>query len=151
MKPIPAVMCVVLLSGCAAQLNFIDRTDGQQHRGMTGSTAGSSGEARATIDGVEYKGTWIFSRSGGAYSLATINSTSSATAYGGGAAVSAYGIGSATATAIGISAHGRGLMHLRSSTEASIRCVFDFNTMSDTGIGECQRNDGRLFDLTINR
>ena len=30
-----------------------------------------------------------------------------------------------------------------------IKCAFDYNTTSKSGIGKCQRNDNRLYDLTV--
>ena len=100
---------------------------------------GGDGQITATIDGLLYKGTWIYSASGGGYALG------SGAAFSGGA--SAFG----TATAVGVSAQGNGLINMRADGGQLMRCIFNFNTLSDRGIGECQRNDGRQFDLRLKR
>ena len=138
---------VLLLAGCAAQLTFIDRTDGTVHLGSSGSTAGNAGEATATIANAAYSGPWVYSASGGGYSLG--NAFGTATSFGQGGAASVFG--SATVSSLVLSAQGNGLINMRSKDGAFMRCVFNFNSMSSTGIGQCVRNDGREFDLTIKR
>lgn len=142
---------LTLLTGCAAQVSLIDRTDGRQHAGTTGATMGGSGEIQATVEGAQYAGTWLYSSSGGSYSLANFSATGTATTIAprGSATTMANSIG--TASMLTASAQGRGLINMRSSDGQFIRCVFDFNTMSNTGLGECVRNDGRVYDLTIRR
>lgn len=144
-----------LLSGCAAKLNFIDRSNGEIHIGTTGGTSGGSGDATATIDGVKFSGPWIYSASGGGYSLSNFSSTSSATgtATSGLSTATTHGFGSTNGSmsTFAVSAHGNGLINLRGENGMYMRCVFSFNTMSNTGIGQCLRNDGREYDLTIKR
>jgi hypothetical protein len=118
---------------------FIDRTDGQEYAGSTGGTMSGDGDISAMIEGTSYSGHWIYSASGGGYSLGT------ASAYSGG--TSAFGTG----TALGVSAQGNGLINMRSASGQFMRCVFNFNTLSNRGIGECLRNDGRPYDLRIKR
>ena len=130
-----AVSCA-FLTGCAVNLQFIDRATGERYSGVTGSTYGSTGSAQAEIDGDHYAGDWIYSSSGGGYSLSNAWASS----------------GTATATASGMgtfmSAAGSGMMNL-SSDKHRVRCVFNYNTFSKTGIGQCQREDGKAFDLLI--
>jgi hypothetical protein len=130
---------ILLLNGCAASLTFVDRTDGQEYFGKTGGTMSSDGKLSALIEDTLYSGSWIYSAGGGGYTLGTATATTGTTS-----AV-------ATGTAFAISAQGNGLMNMRSESGAFIRCVFNFNTLSDRGIGECRRNDGRLYDLKIKR
>lgn len=134
---------LVLLSGCAASLKFIDQQTGDVYLGKSGSTLGNSGDVHALIDGESYVGEWIYSPDGGGYTL----STGVATASGSG------GYATATGTSMGItaSAKGDGMLHMKGSAGHAIRCVFTFNSMSDTGIGSCQRNDGRGYDVTIKK
>jgi len=144
MKYVLVVMSALFLAGCAASLRFIDQEDGAVYLGKTGATMGSSGALTAQIEGEQYEGEWIYSPRGGGYTLGT----SSATAYGSqGGFASAHG----TSTAVHTSASGSGLITMRSSGGSFMRCVFDFNTNSDTGVGQCQRNDGRLYDVMIKR
>lgn len=146
MKKIAAALAAVLLGGCSAQLTFIDRADGQRYTGVTQSTAGNSGEASAQIDGATYSGDWIYSSSGGGYSLSS--SVANATAFGTGGMATARGQ-SFTSTSY-VATSGNGLIALRGPSHA-MRCVFNFNTMSNTGTGSCERTDGRLYDLMIRR
>src|SRR5262249_20381848 len=137
--PILTVSVLLTLSGCAATTTFVDRTNGQEYVGKTGSTATSEGDISALIEGSTYNGRWIYSASGGGYSLAT------------GTAVSGGAMAVGTATGIAVSAQGNGLINIRDAAGSHIRCVFSFNEFSDTGIGACQRNDGREYDLRIKR
>jgi hypothetical protein len=149
------LIAAILLSGCAAKLSLIDRTTGTIHLGTTGSTAASSGDASISIDGALYTGQWVYSQNGGSYSLGTgvANGTSNATVVGNGGAAFVNGNSSQTVITSNYtaSAQGNGLINLRSSNGAFIRCVFTFNSMSNSGLGKCARNDGREFDLTIVR
>lgn len=127
------------LSACSANLTFIDRTTGNEYKGKTGSTVGNDGEMTAAIEGIEFAGSWIYSPSGGGYSIGSAFGTS-----GSASAVS-------TGSAVHVSAQGNGLMNMRAASGEFMRCVFNFNTMSSTGLGECLRNDGRQYDLRIKR
>lgn len=144
MRIIAIAALAIALAGCAASMEFIDRTNGATYQGVSGSTAGSKGTATATIEGETYSGTWVYTPSGGGYSLGT--STGSSVASDGSIATATVTSGTMT-----VSAHGKGLLTLRGDRGGYVRCVFNFNAWSDTGIGECARNDGRLFDLTIDR
>jgi hypothetical protein len=149
MKRVFCLALTLALTGCAAKLNFIDRTDGTIHVGATGSTTSGSGEATVAINGTSYSGPWIYSSSGGGYSLANFGTTT--TAVGG----NTGGIGVASSTgnvsAVTLSAQGNGLINLKADNGSFIRCVFSFNSLSNTGLGQCLRNDGREYDLTIRR
>ena len=141
------LISVAVLSGCAAQLTFIDRTDGSIHLGTSGSTASSGGEASVMIAGVLYKGPWVYSARGGGYSIG--NAFGSATVVMPSGTSTAFG--AASSTALIASAQGNGLINLRADNGTFMRCIFSFNSLSSSGIGQCQRNDGREFDLTIKR
>lgn len=138
-----SVFLCILLSGCAASLQFIDRSSGDIYLGKTGGTSSGSGNLSAVIEGDQYTGTWIYSPSGGGYSI----SSGTATAVGNGGMATATGTG----TTFTSSARGNGMIHMKSASGQAMRCVFEFNSMSDTGMGECQRGDGKLFDVTIKR
>ncbi len=154
------VFLVAALSGCAAKFTFIDRADGQIYSGVTdGGTMSGSGNASLQIEGETYTGPWIYQASGGSFGFSNFGSTS--TAYGsatniGGKAMntttlSGTGTTSGSSTAIGVTAVGNGMINARASSGRFIRCVFTFNTMNNTGIGECLRNDGRAYDLNVKR
>jgi hypothetical protein len=150
-----------LIGGCAGKFTLIDRSDGQIYKGSTdGSTMGGSGNATLLIEGETYSGTWIYQASGGSFNFTNFSSTSSvsgsATTLGpnGGLAtttLSGTGTSSGSATGLGVSAVGNGMINARATSGKFVRCVFSFNTMSNTGIGECLRNDGRTYDLNVKR
>jgi hypothetical protein len=102
------VASLFALTGCAASVTFVDRTNGEEYIGKTGGTSRAEGQLSGTA---------------------------------------AFG----TATGVAVSAHGNGLINMRDMAGSYIRCVFSFNGLSNTGIGECQRNDGRQYDLRIKR
>ena len=56
-----------------------------------------------------------------------------------------------TGSALTMATSGNGMIHMRAADGAFVRCVFTFNTMGNTGLGQCLRNDGREFDLLIRR
>lgn len=131
------------LNGCAASLKFIDRETGDIYLGKTGSTASGSGSVTADIAGEAFAGEWVYTPNGGGYTLAT----GSAMASGPSGVTTASG----TVTGVTVAAKGDGMIHMKGASGHAMRCVFTFNSMSDSGMGECQRNDGRLFDVTIRR
>ena len=71
----------------------------------------------------------------------------SGTAYSGAKSASFYGTGNSFS--LNNSAQGNGLLNLTGSNGSFIKCMFDYNKSSYSGIGQCQRNDGRIYDLTI--
>lgn len=136
---VSALTLTLALGGCAASATFVDRTNGDEYAGKTGGTAHGDGEISALIEGVSYAGHWIVSASGGGFSLGTgFASSGHATAFG-------------TSTGIGISAQNNGLINMKAADGQLMRCVFEFNGLSNHGIGECERNDGRQYDLRIKR
>lgn len=139
MKSLSLLLSLFMLSGCAADLKFIDHSNGNEYTGKTGTTLGGKGTIQASIDGAFYDGSFIYMANGGGYSLtsAMVNTPTGAV----------YGQSSTAA----ISANGQGLINLHSSEGKFIRCVFNFNSLSNKGLGECLRNDGRTYDLWIDR
>lgn len=150
--------CASFLGGCSsnATLTFIDKTDGNFYTGTTGATyRASNGNANALIENDTYTGIWSYQDSGGSYSL--VNAASSST---GSAQVSnetdtvnvnGSGYSYGTLSSSTRSAQGNGLINLKSYGGSFIRCVFSFNAHSKSGLGQCIRNDGREYDLTIQR
>lgn len=150
-----------LMAGCAGKFTLIDRSNGQIYNGSTdGSTMAGSGNATLLIEGETYSGPWIYQANGGSFSFTNFSSNSSisgsATTLGlrGGLAtttINGVGTSSGSATGLGVSAVGNGMINARAASGEFVRCVFTFNTMSNTGIGECLRNDGRTYDLNVKR
>jgi hypothetical protein len=150
-----------LLCGCAAKMTLIDRQDGNLYYGSTDSTTmGGAGNATLEIEGRKYVGPWIYQPNGGSFGLSNFSSSTdlsgSATTYtrNGGYGNSNFngtsttkGSGSTFAT----STVGNGMINARAENGEFMRCIFTFHTMQNTGIGECRRNDGRAYDLTLRR
>ena len=151
----------IALSGCAAKMTLIDRTDGQRYSGSTDSTtAGGSGEATIEVEGEKYTGPWIYQPNGGSFGFSNFAAQSSATgsansynANFGSTTTNLQGraFTSGTGSAFAMSAVGNGMINVRTPSGKFMRCVFTFHTMQNTGIGECMRNDGRAYDLTLKR
>ncbi len=139
MKILQLLVSVVLLSGCAADLKLVDRTNGTEYAGQTGNTMSGEGSVHSLVEGSNYNGSFIYMANGGGYSLTSATATSGTT--------TAYGQAMTTT----VSARGQGMINMRSQEGKFIRCVFNFNSMSNKGIGECVRNDGRQYDLWIKR
>ncbi len=134
-----ATVAVAALSGCAAGLTFIDRSDGNIYSGTTGPTLSGDGTATATIEGVNYSGIWVYSSNGGGYTINNaVVQTGKTTSF-------------ATGNSVNYSAQGNGLINLKAVSGETLRCVFNFNGMNNRGLGECARNDGRLYDVHIKR
>jgi hypothetical protein len=150
-----------LISGCAAKLNLIDRTNGIIYSGTTdGTTMGGSGDMIINVEGENYIGPWIYQPNGGGFGFsnfsASTNISGSATAYNSNAGYTdinarATGVTSGSASSMMMSAVCNGMINVRAASGKFMRCVFTFHTMQNTGIGECLRNDGRTYDLTLKR
>lgn len=161
MKPILAAIAVMfVLTGCAAKMTLTDRTDGQSYFGMTEGTSGGNGTVKFTIEGEEYAGTWTYQPNGGGFTMASMRGTSdlsgmatTTTATGRVANTQFSGTGTSVGTAsmLTMSAVGNGMANARAASGKFIRCVFTFNSLQNTGLGECQRNDGRTYDMQIKR
>jgi len=142
-------------------MTLIDRSDGQRYTGSTdGTTMGASGEATIEVEGEVYKGPWIYQSNGGSFSFSNFTSRTTydgtANSYNpimGNTNMQLQGNASAQGSGSGltVSAVGNGMLNVRSSSGKFMRCIFTFNTMQNTGIGECLRNDGRTYDLMIKR
>jgi hypothetical protein len=80
---------------------------------------------------------------GGNYTIGTVNTSS----YGS----SGYTTGTGTFTGVSPAMSGNGLITMKSDRGSFMRCVFSYSSWSSTGIGQCERNDGKSFDLIIKR
>ena len=103
----------------------------------TGSGLGYSGKMTVELAGRRYEGDWIYQPEGGTMGFG------SATAFSGGQMATAYG------TTYGVSMNGNGRAHLHSADGKAINCGFTYSSWSATGIGECQDQDGKIYDLSI--
>ena len=146
MKKIALLIVLSLLSGCGSTLTLVDRKDGSIHTGRT-EGVGGSGEGIVMIGGSEYRGPGIYQQTGGSYSIGSYNSRSTIIGQRVIATRSTFG----TASNLAVPFEGRGLISMRSDNGKLLRCVFSFNEFSNTGVGECSRNDGREYDLMMKK
>lgn len=135
-KIISALIATVFLNGCAHQLELISRDN-------SGNGIGNAQEMGKQItinlNGQTFKGTYVYD------GMKVISTTSSgtATAYSGYRSATAYGNGYSSTYVPG-SGNGR---VLATSGNNSLRC--DFNYSNGSGIGYCQDNSGKEYDLLI--
>lgn len=150
----------VMMVGCAGKFTLIDRSNGEIHTGSTdGSTMSGTGSVVLNIEGEDYRGPWVYQASGGSFSFSNFSTTSNVFASGNAmgargvstAQLSGTGVSGGTSSALGVSAVGNGMINAKATSGKFVRCIFTFNTMNNTGIGECARNDGRVYDLNVRR
>lgn len=155
------LLLTLCIAGCSGKFTLIDRSDGSVYNGATdGSTIGGSGNATLIIESESYTGPWIYQTSGGSFGFNNYSSTSSISgaastvnSYGGSSNTTLSGTGSTfgSSTMTNVSAVGNGMINARAPSGKFVRCIFSFNTIGNTGIGECLRNDGRTYDLSVKR
>ena len=140
-----AARCLAVLSvsvitcGCSAMATFVDRTSGTAYQGRSiGSVYSSEGQLVASIDGENYSGSWVYMSGDGNITLGT----GTAIASNGAAAFGNF-------TGIGLSTKGNGVVNMKGDAGSVLRCVYNWSEMSSSGIGECERNDGRRYDLRL--
>jgi uncharacterized protein YceK len=131
MKRIFAVIGLTLaLSACGTiTLDLTPRTQGETAHGI--ATRQDHGVVITTSDRT-YNGHWTYVQGG---------SVGAGTAFAPGVVV--------TGTAIGISMSGAGNIVASTSDGHHIHCVFNYSQMSNTGDGECQNDEGLVYDLQI--
>ncbi|HLZ65508.1 MAG TPA: hypothetical protein VKQ29_04720 [Aliidongia sp.] len=82
-----------------------------------------------TVGSKTYVGTWVFKNGGGVVGVAAAGGT----------------VGSF----MGSNSSGNGSMLLSAPDGSTLRCSFDYDTLSATGLGVCQDSAGEMYDLQI--
>lgn len=128
-----------LTAGCTVSSVFVDRSTGDEYKGQSvGSIYATQGQLSAEIEGESYTGSWAYMSSGGSTTMGT------------GSVVSSSGeVAVGTLSGFAVSAAGRGVVNMKGDKGSLIRCVYDWNEWSSSGIGECERSDGRKYDLRL--
>jgi len=139
MKYLILLVPFFIFTGCSAKLKFLDQKNGNTYYGQTGSTMTSKGKMNAIIEDENYSGDWIYSDSGGGFTIGSMQ------------VVGTNGTANAFGTATTAPMSGNGLISMKGDNGRYIRCVYNFNKWSNTGTGQCRRNDGKLFDVMIDR
>lgn len=130
------LLASILLTGCAHGLDLISRDNSGNGSGVAQEMGK---QITITLNGKTYKGTYIYD--GGA--VISTSSAATATAYSGYRSATANGYGTSSTY---IPGSGNGKI-LASSGDGTIRC--DFTYAKGTGIGYCQDNTGKEYDLLI--
>lgn len=149
-KTIALVGIAWIFTGCATLalkpheriFNFTDTSNGKTYSGQTvGGTRNYNGPFQATIEDKIYQGTWVYTIGGGSYS----QGSGSTGTYSGGV----YGSASTRTSAVSVPTQGSGVVNLNDGVGGFLKCNFDFSSITETGTGQCKRNDGRIFDLIV--
>ncbi len=128
-----AAACLVL-AGCSHSLALMER-GGPRVASGTSSVVGKKVEIQ--LDGKTYRGNYSLVKDG--YSTFTNAQAYSSTGR------FAYG----SAQSYGSSSMGTGNIIARSDDGSGIRCIFQFSSNSQSGMGECQDDKGGIWDLQI--
>jgi len=138
MRGLSLVLPLAVLCGCAHTLYFLGPTPELTGKTTVTTTPGHpSGSITLVLDGKTYTGRWVYMR-GGSFSLASV--------------IAANGRATATATglATNISAVGSGTIVMSAPDGSHLQCVFNYSDWSSSGIGVCEDDMGRRYDLQIN-
>lgn len=138
-KSVTIVFLALALSGCAHHVFIAGRDNGLTGQTTVTTSAGQNGGPFSITLGKEhFTGRWVYVANGG--SISFIN----ATAISRGQSASAFGTG------LGIPTQGNGSVIASAPDGNTLRCIFDYNQWSKTGMGQCQDRHGELYDLQIN-
>ena len=104
---------------------------------------GGRGTLKINLEGKQYVGEWVVSSEGGFAGFS--NADKPVTKTLGSAKLSkATGIVRA-----GIASNGDGRAYANGPGGATLRCNFRFDAVTSVAQGLCERNDGRMYDLTM--
>jgi hypothetical protein len=131
------IIALLALSGCGHNLYFMGRTTSKIGHARIVAPGTHSGDITVDIAGTKYVGRWLHMMSGGAVSFGT------ATAFSGGRTATAMGSFSA------VPAQGNGSIIASADDGTQLRCAFDFNALSQSGMGVCQDSRNEVYDLQI--
>jgi len=128
---------VTIISGCSHNFTLIPRHDGGNGTGVAEELGK---KVTISLDGRTYSGQYVYA--GG--SIAFTNKYGSATVYSKAGTATAFGSGFSTTY---IPGSGNGRILATSIDGDSIRCEFQYSNGS--GLGVCEDNAGKVYDLQI--
>lgn len=132
---IKAIAASLLLTACAApKLTLMSRSTGQMGTGVVEkATLGKSGALTIAFKDETYQGQWLAVPNPGAFDFGLIDFGRPSNGNFGAVSKSDSGFGTAL---------------LRSNKGNSMRCEFNYNSMSMSALGICEKNGtGEVFDL----
>ena len=133
LKIVIALITFLSVTGCAHKLALHPREGGATFQGVADE---SGRKVELQVDGEVYKGTYVYDGGG------VIIGNSTGFGVAGSSVMQSTGIYTGYAPG-----SGNGQWYARSSSGTSIRCEFLYKDGS--GLGVCERNDGKVYDLQI--
>lgn len=135
------VLSAMALAACANAVTLSARDGGPSGIGTSTGAMANRGLLKIVLEGKQYAGEWIVSDEG------RFNG------YGEGKAGQKFtqknlAIASSIIRA-GTSGNGDGRAYANAPDGDSLRCHFNVNALTATAFGLCERNDGRVYDLTM--
>ena len=137
MKKLVLICGVLLIQACSHQLSLYPRGGGQVATGVA-NEAGKTIEIQ--FEGHLYKGRYSYDGGG----VVSVQSFGTSQAFSGARSVTAQGSSYGTAYVPGT---GNGRIFAIAPSGNSIRCEFQYK--GGSGLGVCEDNQGRVFDLVI--
>lgn len=134
--PITLMFCTIL-AGCSHNFTMIPRDGGAIGTGVA-NEAGK--KVTISLNDKTYTGQYVY----GGGSVAFTNVFGSSTAYSGAGTATAYGSGFGTTY---IPGSGNGRILATTEDGNAIRCEFQYS--SGSGLGVCEDNAGKVYDLQI--
>jgi hypothetical protein len=133
-----SALAFALLAGCGHTVDITSRSTGE-----TGHTSVPpfvhQGQLSIILNGKNYTGPWVYLPQGGGVSLTS------------GFVSSGFRTASLTSTGLILPSGGNGQVLLHATDGSRIRCLFTFSEWSSTGMGECEDNNGEMYDVQIGR
>ncbi len=137
MQTAKILLPLLMLCGCSHNLMLYPR-DGSQIGNGIAQEIGK--KITINLNAKTYQGTYVHD----GVKVSSYQSYGSATAYSGGRSATAYGSGFGTAYTPGT---GNGRLFATSADGTSINC--EFNYSNGSGLGVCNDNSGKVYDLVI--
>ncbi len=129
-----------LLAGCANTVTLTPRDGGAVGMGTSRGGMGGHGVFRVDLEGRKYMGQWTVSAEGGFSGYAA----DSDKPLGRRQLAQARGVMNAS-----LAGNGDGRAYAKSPDGSTLRCHFHYNGVTSIAQGLCEREDGKLYDLTV--
>jgi hypothetical protein len=138
-----AALAAGALAGCASMVTLTARDGGPGGVGVSPGAVGGRGTLKINLEGKQYVGEWVVSSEGGFAGFSNADKPVGKT-------LGSSKLGKATGIVrAGIASNGDGRARWRRPGGSTLHCNFRFNAVTSVAQGLCERNDGRLYDLTM--
>jgi hypothetical protein len=138
-----AALAAAALGGCASMVTLTARDGGPGGVGVSPGAVGGRGALKITLEGKQYIGEWVVSSEGGFAGFSNADKPAAK-------ALGSKRLGKATGIVrAGIASNGDGRAYANGPDGSTLHCNFRFDAVTSVAQGLCERNDGRLYDLTM--